>query len=993
MKALQQSETIFYFSINENGEITECSLLFKKVFELTDEHDQDSLLHLSKVFMLLPEKDSIINKLLAQFKSISSKDLFLNLSIDLQYSLEAQIKSTTHEKVKEICFFGEKIFLHNQYEMLLDPDNLKLIDLAGDAIVLGDESGNIISFNQKLLEFTNFKKEELIGQHIRFLFFDNELIDKPLRFDLLENNSELLRERKLKQKQGSGKYIEMLSKKVKSGYISIMRDIEDRKKAESKLEELRKRLLFVTKMEKIGIIDLNLNTNTINYNEEMCQILGVEAQIESCKSLTTWLKHIHPDDEERIKEVIDEVKNTEQIIEFIYRTKPINSEFRTIKASANIFYPKNSDQSQLIVSSLDITNSNILKLQLQEKENTFNALTNSASAAIFIYDQKFLYVNYSFEKITGYPSYEALNMNFWELIHPDHREMVKNRGQQRLSGDIAPTHYDFKIVTKSGEEKWLELAASKISFMGKTAAIGSAFDITKRKKLEIDLKSNIQALELERKKVEIHENQFKNYMLYNTAPMLVIDTTNKNIVFANHAASELYGYNKDELLNLKIYDIQTISKKEIDNKMETTIKSNSKEFLFKHRKKDNSIIDVKINASHINNENNTNMVLIIHDMTQEIANKSKLKETHATYRNIINNISEMIYILNRKGEFLFVNKASINNYGYDLEEIIGKTPAFLSAPNRNNLNKVIENLELAYQGTQNTFEFWGLRKNGSEFPKEVVLSPGFYFGEKVIIAVSRDISEHKKTTMELIAAKEKAEESDKLKSAFLANMSHEIRTPMNAILGFSELVKDPEMETEERLRFLNIINRSSLHLLHLINDLVDISKIYSNQMKVSKNNCQLNSLFFEIYEFFENEMIKSGKNDKVKLSVSFGLAYGEDYILTDETRLRQILTNTIGNAIKFTEKGFVKFSYLLKENEIIFKIEDTGIGINEEQKKIIFERFTQADETISKKYGGTGLGLAISKACIELLGGEIWLESELEKGTSVYFSLPYIKVS
>lgn len=161
-------------------------------------------------------------------------------------------------------------------------------------------------------------------------------------------------------------------------------------------------------------------------------------------------------------------------------------------------------------------------------------------------------------------------------------------------------------------------------------------------------------------------------------------------------------------------------------------------------------------------------------------------------------------------------------------------------------------------------------------------------------------------------------------------------------------------------------------------------------MQVQKSKCSLNSMFFEIFELYEGEITNLDKKDALDLTVSFGLPYGKDVIFTDETRLRQALNNTIGNAIKFTKKGKIHFEYVLQDEFLRFKIADTGIGIPEDQIKNVFNRFVQADQTISKKYGGTGLGLAISQACVELLGGEIWIESEVNKGTQVYFNIPYI---
>ncbi len=241
---------------------------------------------------------------------------------------------------------------------------------------------------------------------------------------------------------------------------------------------------------------------------------------------------------------------------------------------------------------------------------------------------------------------------------------------------------------------------------------------------------------------------------------------------------------------------------------------------------------------------------------------------------------------------------------------------------------------------------------------------------------------------EIKLAKKKAEESNKLKSSFLSNMSHEIRTPMNAVLGFTEILKTTELNDKQK-EYLKIIENSGKHLLNLINDIIDISKLESNQIQVKETKCKLNYLLNELKDFFTLDLIKEHKN-KVKIIVNKGFKDGNDMIMTDNLRLRQILINLIGNAVKFTESGTVEISYTLnQESMILFSVKDTGIGIPKNELGLIFERFRQSDKETEKKYGGTGLGLAICKACTNLLNGEIWAESEEGVGSVFKFTIPF----
>ena len=242
----------------------------------------------------------------------------------------------------------------------------------------------------------------------------------------------------------------------------------------------------------------------------------------------------------------------------------------------------------------------------------------------------------------------------------------------------------------------------------------------------------------------------------------------------------------------------------------------------------------------------------------------------------------------------------------------------------------------------------------------------------------------KETNVKLEKAKVKAEESDKLKSAFLANMSHEIRTPMNGIMGFAELLKSGNLSPEENKNYIEIIEKSGMRLLSIINDIVDISKIEAGQMMVSYSTTNVDEQLRYLQTFFNPETQDKG----IQLILKKSLDAEETIISTDPEKLYAILINLAKNAIKYTVKGSIEFGYEKKDNQIEFFVEDTGIGISKDRQKAIFERFIQADFNDKMARQGAGLGLAIAKAYVELLGGKIWVESEIDKGSKFYFSIP-----
>lgn len=247
---------------------------------------------------------------------------------------------------------------------------------------------------------------------------------------------------------------------------------------------------------------------------------------------------------------------------------------------------------------------------------------------------------------------------------------------------------------------------------------------------------------------------------------------------------------------------------------------------------------------------------------------------------------------------------------------------------------------------------------------------------------------------ELVAAIQKAEENDRLKSVFLANMSHEIRTPMNAIIGFSNFLARPNLSQDRRERYSELVQERSYDLLRIIEDILDISKIENRQLKLEFSEIHLDTLLVEIFEYY-NLKLKKTDVSKVVLKLEISENIKELAISSDKQRLMQVINNLLDNAIKFTPKGEVVLKAKLGKTDSVieFSVSDSGIGIPEDKIDIIFDRFRQADESLAaRQYGGSGLGLSISKGILELLGGKIWVESEYGKGSTFNFTLPFQKI-
>ncbi|MCI5227745.1 MAG: hypothetical protein D3918_14065 [Candidatus Electrothrix sp. AX2] len=267
-----------------------------------------------------------------------------------------------------------------------------------------------------------------------------------------------------------------------------------------------------------------------------------------------------------------------------------------------------------------------------------------------------------------------------------------------------------------------------------------------------------------------------------------------------------------------------------------------------------------------------------------------------------------------------------------------------------------------------------------------------YKGKDVRVTSLTDITERKQAEQELIKAKEKAEENDRLKGAFLANMSHEIRTPMSGILGFIELLKEPYLTGEDKELYIGMIEKSSERMLNTVNDIINISKIEAGQVEISKDEIDIDELFVEQYNFFKMKAEAKGIELTCKPLPCFESTTSS--FVTDKSKLKAILSKLISNAIKFTRQGNIVFGCSLLTgndvNELEFYVKDTGIGIPLCKLKSVFNSFEQADIEKSRSFEGSGLGLTISKAYVEMLGGRIWVTSEEGIGSQFYFALPCI---
>ncbi len=641
----------------------------------------------------------------------------------------------------------------------------------------------------------------------------------------------------------------------------------------------------------------------------------------------------------------------------------------------------------LVISRRSIRKNFLLKKEIEQREKAEKELIESESyfrllfelnpQPMFVYDLESMLikaVNNSSIDIYKYSKEEFLSMTILDLKAPkEFTRLWKN-----LIDD--PNSFQQTEIwnhkTKDGQIIQVEVHSHNLDFRHKNSRLVLLIDVTEKIKAEKTLR----------------ENELTLSNLISSLPGLIYRCSmdeSYTMEFMSEACFNITGYSSEDFVGLKKISFNDLILPEyripIWEKWQKTLKERSVfEEEYPIQTASGEIKWVWERGKCIFDENDK--LRYLEGYIEDITNRKQAEKELRKLSQAIEQNPVSIVITDSKGIIEYTNPMFTEMTGYEASEAIGQNPRILKSGKMkpeiySNLWKVITS------GKTWNGELINRNKSGKLYWANKSISPIIDDRGKIthFVAIAEDISEKKKTEEELIKAKEKAEESDRLKSAFLANISHEIRTPMNGILGFAELLKEPDLTHENQKEFLEVIERSGQRMLNIINDLIDISKIEAGEttLRVRKNN--INKMLHELHLFFMPE----GNQKNIGIDFHCDLPENESFIETDGTKLNQVLTNLIKNALKFTEEGSIKFGYYLKESKIEFFVSDTGPGISPDQKGLIFERFRQSSLNLTRKYEGAGLGLAISKAYVELLGGKIWIESEFGKGSTFYFELPY----
>ncbi len=720
----------------------------------------------------------------------------------------------------------------------------------------------------------------------------------------------------------------------------------------------------------IGIFYWDTNLIITDCNEKFCELL------KSNRATLLGLNLKQLSDKRPVSCIQDTIKGIHGEYEGEYHTTTSKENTYVLLKTSPVY-----NENKIICGGIgtieDLSEKKQIQDALKASELKYKDLVEKINDVIFTIDPEGIctYISPVITSFTGFLPKEITGSHLMNFIHDDYKINFHEALNTVRKGSVVLI--EAKIKAKNNDFQWIRTSLrptydSNNNFIG---THGVAQDIGETRTVESSLKDS--------------EEQFK-----------LIATHISDIIYEwSPITDELIWHSNPNIISPKLNDIKTFT--ELNNLIVPSDKEKINNYWHNAL---NNLGAWKTEFRMDTGENSIKYILgngivlfkgkiaykgigTFTDISKEkylISNlkhsNEKLELNNAKLNGLLSVIPDMMFVFDQKGiildyhtnesELLFQDSLFFlsRNVTEVLPPDISKLTLDKIKTVLNNKQTETYNYELSIQNENRVFE-----------------SRMVYVNKNQTLAIVRDVTEREKDKLELISAKEKAEESDRLKSSFLANMSHEIRTPMNGIIGFSELLRSRTLNPEEREYYTSVIVNSGKQLLDIINDVLEISKIETGQIELYLSEININKLIHDISDIF-SQRIKD-KNNMIHLNLA--LDNNKALIYTDENKLRQILTNLVSNAIKFTQNGNINIGYnVINQSFLEIYIKDTGIGIAKEEQIKIFERFAQANPQITKTHGGTGLGLSISQSLIELLGGKIWVDSEVNKGSKFTFSIP-----
>ncbi len=852
----------------------------------------------------------------------------------------------------------------------------KLSFLTLEGIILHDQA-IAIEVNQSFLELTGYKRGELIGKNVFSLLLDKDSLQEFQYVMSMPYSGRY--ETLFHMKSGKDIPVEMESKIViyngEEIRVTAVRDISDRKQVQNEL------LKFKTAFEQspLSILIISMEGMVDYANPSFTKISGYSGEEIIGKKANA------------LKEKYYDKKSYEELWKTIENGKIWQGQFQNKRKNGTIYWEKitvvpiiddRGNVSCYMSIQEDISAQKQVTDELKMSKQQFEYLGRHSPSLIVQLNnrQEVVYINRALYN-SGIP--DVHHTDFVQFVHEDWKSKVKSSIDAVFSGK-RNVSFKYNGMGTGAETATFFCKASPVLQEGEV--IYALLQCQEMKETDAS-----DITEDEDRTLKESEERFRSFFENNSALIMIIDSASGDILNANQSVLDLYGYSLEEFRLMTLFDISFEDEFEIRANLEGALTGVKKTIQSTHRLKGGQKRDVEIYPTSIEYLGKSQIFLIIQDITQRKKAILALKDSEAKKLALLKIIPDLIFVLNRKGEVLDVYTDVPSRLSMPAEKYLGKKveeifPEGVGHLFQKNLKKTFEKQEIS------SFDY--SIKNEDDFSFEearLIMS-----GEDELLAIIRDITTQKITELELKRAWEEAEEANRAKSVFLANMSHEIRTPINAILGFTDLLES-EIAEPVQTNYLESIKSSGNTLLRLLNDLLDLSKIEAGKLTIKMDVVNLRTSIEEVKHIFSFKL-----NQK---NLDFSIDYHHQLpklIYMDELRIRQILLNLVGNAIKFTEKGYIKVKaqpIKSKENnventiDLLLQVEDTGIGIPQDEQKIIFEAFKQQDELDTRKYGGTGLGLTITKRLVEILNGTIELKSTPKKGSVFTIVFEHIKVA
>ncbi|TWI68588.1 PAS domain S-box-containing protein [Desulfobotulus alkaliphilus] len=614
---------------------------------------------------------------------------------------------------------------------------------------------------------------------------------------------------------------------------------------------------------------------------------------------------------------------------------------------------------------------------LIKSEQRFRTLFYGMADAVFLADMEtgmLMDANPAALSLTGRTRDELLAMHLSQLHPAEFEEYIKEKFQEAVKFTKAGKLFEILLRHADGRSIPVEIRTGIVlDIDGRPCITGIFRDISERKKIEKELVESTERFKA------LHNASFGGIAIHDKG--IILD--------CNQGLSDMTGYALDELAGMD--GLLLIAPEHRDMVMGKIIAGYEKPYEANGLRKNGESFPIRLEARNVPYKGKTVRTVEFRDITERRQAEENLLLSERTYREIFNNIPDALFIHDiDTGAILDVNESMLLKYGYTRNELSELSVAKLSAPVEPYTNEYSEKLmRRAAKGEAVVFEWLCRKKSGELFYTENILKPVFIAGIPRILAIVRDISERKLVEEALLEAKSEAEAASQAKSEFMANISHEIRTPLNGILGMMQLLKEDPLN-EDQKQCISLAIGSAERLGRLLNDIIDISKIEAGKMEIQEQAFNLKEVCDSLCEIFYDH---AARNNTV-LSCLTDDSIPEN-LMGDAGRLRQILFNLIGNATKFTQGGTIRVEVHPLSQErpgylrILFSISDTGIGIPVHRLKDLFKPFTQVDGSSARQYEGAGLGLAIVKRLVDLMDGNINIDSRPDAGTLVHFVLPF----